>query len=376
MVHRWVHTSIAQQVIVGPGAVTTMRETLKALGLRRVLLVTTPGRAESDGGERVRSAIGRALADTFDEVVADVPATAVQAAVRNLRGESFDGLVSFGGGAVIDTAKALAFFSEHESGTPAAGFADRPLLPHVAIPTTLAGAAFSSTFSMIDPQSRRSTTAGAPTMAPVAIMADPELGADLPAELLLGSIATALAHGVESLWAPDRTPEAEALAVGGLARLAAAAPAAMAEPGDVERRADLVDGAVLCGRARLNAGDGLHHVLARLVAARAGVSHGAVHAALLPVTTRFTTEFAPEAATAIIGAVGAADGADEGEGDAAGALADLLGRLGPVPGLSDLGVTDDDLDSVSRQAGSHRGVQVHPRPVGEADVRALLEDAW
>ena len=36
--------------------------------LRRVLLVTTAGRLDSDDGERVRAAIGRALASTFAEV--------------------------------------------------------------------------------------------------------------------------------------------------------------------------------------------------------------------------------------------------------------------------------------------------------------------
>ncbi|MFP4513742.1 MAG: iron-containing alcohol dehydrogenase family protein [Acidimicrobiales bacterium] len=372
MLHRWVHTSIAQQVVVGPGAVTTIGEVLTMLGMRRVLLVTTRGRAGSDGGDRVRAAIGRGLADTFDEVVADVPTTAVQAAVANLRGEAFDGLVSFGGGAAVDTAKALAFFHEHESGTPAAGFADRPVLPHVAIPTTLAGAAFSTTFSMVDPQSRRSTTAGAPTMVPSAVLVDPELGADLSSELLLGSIATAVAHGVEALWTPDRTPEAEALASAGLGRLAVAAPDAMAEPGDIERRAALVDGAVLCGRARQNAGDGLHHVLVQLVAARAQVPHGPVHAALLPATTGFTTDVVPDAAAAISRALGHTGEPD----DAGGAVSALLERLGPVQGLSDLGVGEDDLEAVARQAGSHRGVQVHPRPAGEADITALLEDAW
>lgn len=370
MLGRWVHTSMAQQVIVGPGALGTMADTLRSLGLKRILLVTTEGRSGSDGGDRVRSALGRSMAATFDRVEPLVPATAVQEGVKILRGEAIDGLVSFGGGSVIDTAKALAFFSEHESGAPAAGFADRPVLPHVAVPTTLVGAAFSPTFSMIDPQSRRSTTAGGPTMAPSAVITDPELGADLPAELLADSIAASLAHGIESVWAADRTPEAEAIALAGLRRLAVAAPAAVAEPGDIEKRAALVDGAVLCARARQNAGDGLHHALSQLVAARASVPYGAAHAALLVATTRFTAEVVADSAEQIADALGQADT------DCADAVASLLATLGPRRGLSDLGVDDEDLDAVARQSGSQRGVQIHPRPVGESDVRALLEDAW
>jgi maleylacetate reductase len=370
MIHRWVHTSIAQQVVVGPGAVTVLGDTLRMLGLKRVLLVTTEGRAQTEGCDRIRSALGRALAGTFDEVEMHVPASAVQAAARRLRDDMFDGLVSFGGGSVIDTAKALGFFSEHEAGAPAAGFADRPVLPHVAIPTTLVGAAFSPTFSMIDPQSRRSSTAGGPTMAPTSVLVDPELGADLPVELLVGTIAAAVAHGVEAVWAPDSTPETEAIALAGLSRLAVAGPVSTAEPGDIERRTPLVDGAVLCGRARQNAGDGLHHVLAQLVAARAQIPYGAAHAALLPVTTRFTAEVVPGPAEQIAGALG------QPGGDVAEAVIALLGQMSPRRGLADLGVSDEDLEAVSRQAGSQRGVQVHPRPAGEADIRALLDDAW
>jgi maleylacetate reductase len=370
MISEWVHTSLSQQVTVGPAALRAAPEVLRALGARRVLLVTTRGRVDSDVGEAVRRGLGRVLAATFDQVEPNVPAPVVQAAVRTLRSESIDAVVSLGGGAAIDTAKALAFFHEHESGTPAAGFADRPLLPHLAIPTTLVGAAFTPTFSMVDPHTRRSTSTGAATLAPAAVLVDAELGADLPVEVLRGSVAAALAHGVEALWAPDRDPEVEAVAAAGLRRVAGSAAAAVAEPGDVERRAPLVDGAVLVGRARQQVADGLQHVLAQLLAVRTGAPYGAVHAALLPVTIRFTVEAAPEAGTAIATALG------EPHGDPAELMASLLARLDAPTGLEALGVTDDDLDAAARQAGAQRGVQTHPRPVGEADVRALLDDAW
>lgn len=370
MIDQWVSTSVAQQVIVGPGALRTTAEVTKALGLRRVLLVTTMGRSESEGGERVRSALGRALTATFDNVETAVPATAVQAGVRVLRNENVDGIVSFGGGAAIDTAKALAFFLEHESGSPAAGFADRPMLPHIAVPTTLVGAAYTSWFSMIDPSSRRSSTAGAPTMTPSAVLVEPELSADLPADLLAGSVGAVLAHGVEALWTAGRTPESDALAVAGLERLARSAPDAVNEPGDIERRGGLLDASVLCGRARHQAGDGMHHVLVQLLSARAGLSYGAVHLALLPATARFTLDVVPQAADQLARALGG-DSAEPVE-----ALTALLDSLGHRRGLADLGVTDDDLDAVARQAGSQRGVQIHPRPAGESDVRALLDDAW
>lgn len=364
----WVHTSPAQQVVAGSGAVDALTDQLKVLGVRRALLVTTPGRMASDGADRVVRRAGRALAATFDAVEPQVSASVVQRGVAALRAEGIDGLVSFGGGSATDTAKAMAFFAEHESGSPGSGFADRPTLPHVAVATTLVGAPYTATFSMVDPAARRSTSAGGPTIAPSAVLLDVELGADLPADLLATSATVALAHGLEAAWGAGSTPEARALAIAGLAGLARAVPDAVAEPGDVARRTPVVAAAALCGRGRQNAADGLQQALAQLVGARGAVPHAEAHAALVVVTTRFLAEAVPDDDLA---AVADALGGD----DVPTAVADLVDRIGATRRLGELGLSDEDLDAVARQAASQRGVQTSLRPVGEADVRALLEDA-
>lgn len=365
----WVHTSSAQQLRVGAGVLDSLGELLRSLGVRRALLVTSEGRLASDAGTRVVRALGRGLADTYSTALPHVPATVVQEASALARSVGADGLVSVGGGSVVDTAKAVAFVLEHEAGTPGAVFTDRPALPHVAVPTTLAGAAYTGRFALLDPGSRRSSVAEGPTIVPSAVLVDAELGADLAGEALSGSIATALAHAVETLWSPGVNPEAVAVADAGLRALASTGPAAVAEPGDIERRSSLVDAAVLCGRSRHSVGDGLHHALAHLVASRSGVDTGAVHAALLPVTARFTFDVAAEVGEQVAGALG------HPVDDPADALVSLLGRMSARVGLAELGVDDEALDAVARQAGAHRGVQRHIRPVGEADVRALLDDA-
>ena len=64
-------------------------------------------------------------------------------------------------------------------------------------------------------------------------------------------------------------------------------------------------------------------------------------------------------------------------GDALGDRHDPLGRLSallPTVRLSELGCTGDDLDAVARLSQANRSVQRNPRPLGESDVRALLED--
>ena len=54
--------------------------------------------------------------------------------------------------------------------------------------------------------------------------------------------------------------------------------------------------------------------------------------------------------------------------DATAAVAALVERLGLPTRLSDVGVTDDDLDAVARLSQSNGNVRANPRPVGEDDA--------
>lgn len=368
MLDPWTHTSPAQQLVAGPRAIDALGEHLRALGVRRAVLLTSLGRADSATVERVQSRAGRVHVQVLDVVEEHVPAPVVQRAVAEVHALGADSLISVGGGSAIDTAKAVAFFLEHQAGTPGSGFADRPVVPHVAVPGTLVGAAYTTSFSMIDPGTRRSTSTAAPTLAPSSVLLDLEAFAELPASRLGPSVAVALAHGLEAAWSTTASPEARALGLAGLARLAAAAPGAVDDPSDLDALGEVVIGASLCGRARQNDGDGLQQALAQLVGTRSGATHAAAHAALLPHTTRLLADVVSTAqADAVADVLGGGDPAD--------AVVRLLDQLGAATTLGEMGLDDDDLEAVARQSGAQRGVQTALRPVGEADVRALLDDA-
>ena len=94
----WTHTGLAQQIVFGAGCVRRLPELVKAIGARRLLLITTPGRADSDDGRRLVGLLGRSLTSTFAEVSSHVPTPMVQAALLQDRRDGVDGIVSFGGG--------------------------------------------------------------------------------------------------------------------------------------------------------------------------------------------------------------------------------------------------------------------------------------
>ena len=364
---RWIHTGYAQQIAFGAGALTRLPEVLKGIGARRVLLVTTAGRAASEDGERVTRALGRTLTSTFAEVTSHVPAPLVQAALLQARRDGVDAIVSFGGGSCADLGKAVAFFIEQETGAPGASYADRPVLPHVAIPTTYSGAELTAHFGMTDPHTRQKSGAGGPTTAPIAAIYDPALTLSTPPRVSAETGMNALAHCVEALWSPTRTPESEAIASAGAARIYGALPLVVDDPDDIDVRGAMLEGAMLAGRCLQNAGMGVHHGLSQLVGGRTGIAHGLANAVILPHAIRFNTVAAYDAVERLGRAIG--------DDDPAAAIAALVERLGLPTHLSDCGVTDEDLDAVARLSQSNPNVRNNPRPVSEDDARAILESA-
>lgn len=369
MTPQWQHTAHAQRIRFGAGCLGELPDLVKQLGVRRVMLVASERRAGGDDGQRLCRLLGRTLASTFAGVLPHVPAAAVQAAFAQARRDNVDAVVSLGGGAAIDTAKAVCYFTEQQAGTPAVSFHDRPAIAHVAVPTAYSGAESTGTFAMTDDRSRTTGEAGSATLVPVAVFYDPLATLDLSGRTSAATAITALAHCVEAAWSPRRSPEAEALALAGATRIVGAVTRVDDDPADVDARATLLEGAALASRAMANAAMGAHHGLAQLLGGRTAIPHGVAHAALLAHTMRFNADVVPDAMARLATAIGA-------EGDPADAVAGLVARLRLPASLSGLRVVAEDLEAVARLSQSHPAVQRNVRPVGEADALAILRDAW
>ena len=369
----WIHTALAQQVVFGEGSVARLPELVRNVGARRVLLVTTPGRAESAEGVALVRSLGRSLESTFAQAEPHVPAPVVQQALLQARRDNIDGVVSFGGGACSDLGKAVCFFLEQEAGVPGASHVDRPAVAHLSVPTTYSGAELTPFFGMTDPGTGQKQGAGGPTSAPLVAVYDPVLTLSMPARVSAETGMNALAHCVEAAWSPHRTPEADAIALAGAAAIHRWLPQVVDRPDDLEARAGMLEGACLAGRSLHNAGMGVHHGLAQLLGGRTRLPHGLLNAVLLAHSVRFNEPAAPEA----VGRLATALGVDpDAPGSAAEAIDALRASLGLPAGLGEAGVAEEDIEAVARLSQSSATVRANPRPVGEADALALLRAAW
>jgi alcohol dehydrogenase class IV len=368
---QWVHTGYPQRIHFGPGAIDVVADVVKELGGRRVMLVTTPGRLASDDGATLVRRLGRALVSRFDGVRSHVPTTAVQAAVRQATDDTVDLVVSFGGGSCADLGKAVCFFVEQQAGMPGSSYLDRPGLPHISIPTTYSGAELTPFFGMTDPNSKRKSGSGSPTVAPRAAIYDPLLTLDTPVRVSAETGMNCLAHGVECALSPQRTPEAEAIALACVAGVATELPAVVDDPIDPEARARMLSAAVLGGRCLQNATMGVGHGLAQLIGGRTGMPHGLANAVILAHALRYNA--GDPALYEPMERVGMALGDQH---DPAGAVDRLRERLDLPARLGECGMSEEDLDAVVRMSQSSPSIRSNPRPVSEDEAREIMEAAF
>jgi alcohol dehydrogenase class IV len=293
----------------------------------------------------------------YDGVRPHVPIDTVQEVAAVARERRADGLVAFGGGSAIDTCKAAV-----------AELADsvEPLPRVVAIPTTYAGAEWTSGFGVLLEPGRKG--GGRDERArPIAAIYDPELSLDLPLDATVGTAMNALAHCAEAYYHPACTETAARHADTGATAIGYALPIVAERPGGIYGRTRLLEGAFRAALALAESGLCLAHAMAQALGGRYGLPQGSMNAICLPVALRFNAEAVPDAGARFGEALGTDDPV---------ARVEELARLGGFGRLRDVGVPEEELDLVAEAVVARPGAQANPRAASPAEVTDLLRAVW
>lgn len=380
----FVHRSAATRLVLRDGAIDDLRVELGALGIRRPLLLGSARMQRSALFARVVLALG----DLPHTLAEPVPAHSSVSLVERLAAEAkvngTDGFIAVGGGSASDTAKAIALLMA-EGGrladhavrfTPPATLIAPPLLapklPIVAIPGTASGAEVTASLGVRDAEGAKLLFTDIQLAARL-VLIDPRANLEIPAALMCATGMNGLAHCIEGLYSLERSPLAETLALGAMARFAEALPAVHRAPQDVAARAALLYAAHLSGLVLVNARTCLHHAICHAIGSVTGVGHGDANAVMLPHVIAFNASAVAQPLARAAMAMGAGD-------DAAAlvrAVYALQTLIGVPARLRDIGVSPDALDRIADKTLRERGLYYNPRPVADArEVRSLLDAAY
>lgn len=188
------------------GAITFLADEAKSLGMRRPLLVTDQGLVKAGLVQEATNALRAGNVDfvLYDEVITNPPIALVDQGAEIYRREGCDGLIGFGGGSSLDTAKAIGVVAAHGGSILDYEWADpnpiiRRIPPMIAIPTTSGTGSEVTLWAVItDPQRQiKYNVGGTPLIGAHVALIDPLLTLGLPAAVTAGTGMDALAHAIE-----------------------------------------------------------------------------------------------------------------------------------------------------------------------------------
>jgi len=384
-----VRFSTTSDIVFGAGSVAELGTIAAQLGIRHALLVT-------DGGIAARGMHATACASlaasgigvtVCADVIADPPTEVVLAATDFARRAGCDGVIGFGGGSSMDTAKLVAVLLCGEQPLEEMYGVDRVRsrrLPLIQIPTT---AGTGSEVTMVAVVTTGATTkmgVVSRTLLADRVILDPELTLSMPAPVTAATGIDAMVHAIEAFTSVRlKNPLSDMLAREALRLLAGHIRRAVTTPQDIEARGAMLLGAMYAGQAFANAPVAAVHALAYPLGGNYHLAHGLSNSLVLPHVLRFNEPAAEPLYRQLLPLVlgDAPAGSVAAGGSASTLLAThflaLAGELGIATRLRDCGVPREDLPRLAAEALLQQRLLVNnPRVVSEPDALAIYEQAY
>ena len=342
----FTHETLPQRVVFASGqAARHVAAEVARLGSRPMVIAAE---ADSRLAEPILAVLPGAARHA--DVVMHVPVEIAERARKAAAEYGADVLVSVGGGSTTGLAKAIALTTG---------------LPIVAVPTTYAGSEATDVWGLT--QGERKTTGQDAKVLPRSVVYDAGLLVSLPVELSVASGLNAVAHCVDSMWAPRADPINRALALEGIRALSAGLPEVVRSPRELGGREQTLYGAYLAAVAFASARSGLHHKICHVLGGMYNLPHAQTHAVVLPHVLVLNAPAVPELERRLADAFGAAT--------ASGGLQSLREQIDAPRALRDYGLREADIPAAV-EAVLAAAPSGNPTPVNADNLAELLRHAW
>jgi alcohol dehydrogenase class IV len=371
------------QVIFGPGKLSELGRVAAGLGANRVLVTSDQGIIAAGHTPRGIAALEAAglTVELFDGVQENPTTRHIDAGLALACEFQPDLIVGIGGGSSMDCAKGINFLYSCGGRMQdywGEGKATGPLLPMVAVPTTAGTGSETQSYALIaDADTHVKMACGDKRAAFRVAILDPELTLTQPPRVTALTGIDALSHALETYVTKRRNDESIRYSREAWQRLAPNYPRVLAEPRQLEARAEMQLGACLAGLAIEHSMLGAAHALANPLTATYGIVHGQAIALMLPHVVRCNgRQVGPwyqELLECLDGEL-RSDG-----GDAAETLAEYVSRLARQAGLAATltvcGVTSEKLPYLAAAATQQWTGTFNPVPMTHNDFLRLYEAA-
>jgi alcohol dehydrogenase class IV len=365
----------------GAGRIVELPEHCRALGIERPLLVTDAGLAGLPMVARALELCRNAGlgGDLYAEVQPNPVEANVTAGVTAFRAGRHDGVIAFGGGSAIDTAKAIALMVGQAR--PIWDFEDREdwftrvnvagMAPVVAVPTTAGtGSEVGRASVLTDLRDHTKKIIFHPKMLPAIVLEDPELTVGLPPSLTAAVGMDALSHNLEAYCAPGFHPMADGIAVEGMRLIREYLPRAVRNGSDLEARSHMLIASSM-GATAFQKGLGAMHSLSHPCSANLGTHHGLTNAVVMPYVLEWNRAALEERMARLAAWLGLDDRSYAG---VLGWVLELRREIGIPDTLASLGLREEHAAAFAPQALADPSTGSNPLPMTERDFEQLYRN--
>ncbi|KZY74901.1 alcohol dehydrogenase [Oleiphilus sp. HI0071] len=385
-----------KSIISEAGSLKRMGELCGSLEIGRPIVISDQGIVACGLLDQLKDAVSSTQLETdyFVDVVADPPEDVVLAAIECAKQHNADGVIGFGGGSSLDTAKLVAAALGSGQELQAMYGIDQVVgvrLPLILVSTTAGTGSEVTPISIVT--TGETTKAGivSSTLLPDIALLDAELTLGLPPHVTAATGVDAMVHAIEAYTsAIKKNPYSDLLAAQALRLLSDNIKQATYHGADIEARQNMLLGACLAGQAFANAPVAAVHALAYPLGGHFHIPHGLSNALVLPHVMRFNksacgalyAQLIPYIAPDLVPPVSSESESEENQLASAVCrlieyIEDLVKDLGLPTSLAEMGIEESYLGILADDAMLQtRLLQNNPKEVTRDDALAIYQAAF
>ncbi len=366
----------------------TALEVTKKLG-KNILFVTDPGLVKLGLIDDTLAAL-RSYSEVlvFDSVEADPSLKTLMKCVEVGSGFKATGVIGFGGGSSMDTAKLTALLiGSGEDIHEAWGVANAkgPRLPLALYPTTSGTGSEVTPISIITQDDLEKKGVSSPLILPDLAILDPLLTIGLPPHITAATGVDAMVHAIESYASKSVNNNliSKMLAKEALRLLGGSIEIAVSNGSDLEARSNMLLGSMLAGSSFGNSPVAGVHALAYPIGGKYHIPHGLSNAIVLPYVLRFNikdqnaAQLYSEIAPIIFPEMENSTSAQDISTKFIENLSKLSSNLGLEQRLRDVGIPENACESMTKDAMKQTRLLINnPKEITENDAYDIYKSAW
>lgn len=379
------------KVVYEDGVATDLKPELDLIGISKYFIVSDNIINDLGLVQKVADGLvdaGFEVTGKYLDVAQDARLNDVKKCAELIKASGAEGIISIGGGSVIDTAKAAnILFSEGGDlvdDYSGAHTLTRPLKPHVVIPTTAGTGSEVTMIAVIyDEENKEKLAFPDKFLLPNLAVLDPQMTISLPPKMTAATGMDALTHAIEAYVGPQASPISDAFAIGAIELIMKNLVTATRTGDDVEARGAMLIASTMAGISFTHSMCGCIHGMAHATGALYRVPHGVANGIFLPFGMEYNFEEIKTKLARLAPSMGE-DVSGLSEDDAARLaiaavrkLSKQLNELDALPiRLRDVGVPEDGLAAIAEGALNDGTSFYNPRDMDEEELLPYIQNAY